>query len=117
MKEDLPYGMKTFLIIVLPGLLIFLGEMIYECIYLTYIEGPQMIGFSLIHTQPALFFFIILSYFASIIWTLVYTIWLIKIRINKKKPDLSWIYISTVLIVVFIALLEPISQFIGQFHE
>jgi hypothetical protein len=117
MKVKLPYWMKTFLTIVLPGLIICLGEMMYECIYLTYKEGPQMIGFSLIHTRPALFFFMLLSYWASTIWSLVYIIWLIKIKIKKKKPDLSWIYISTVSIVVFIALLEPISTFLGQFHE
>ena len=110
MKVKVPNWIKFFWIIALPGLLLFLGRMTYECIYLTYKNGPQMIGFSLIHLHPILYIFMIYSYFASIIWIIICTIWMIKTKKEKKKPDGLGIFISTFIIVVIIILLEPISK-------
>lgn len=110
MRIKIPYWIKMLLIIVLPGLLILLGQVIYEGIYLTYKNGPQMILFSLLHNRPTLFIFMILSYIASMIWVLLYIIWVIKIKIEKKKPEMSWIYISTIFIVVFIYVIMSLAD-------
>ena len=112
MYNNTPKWIKLCWIIVIPGLLFFLGRMTYECIYLTLKNGEQMIGFSFIHLHPTLYIWMVLSYFASIIWCVIYAIWLIKIAIEKKKTDGLGIFISTVIIVIFISLLEPISKFL-----
>jgi hypothetical protein len=109
MRIKVPFWITMLLIIVLPGLLMLLGQVIYEGIYLTYKNGPQNILFSLIHNSPAYFIFLIISYFASMIWALFYIIWVIKIKIEKKKPEMSWIYISTIFIIVFIYLISSVA--------
>ena len=90
----------------------FFGRMVYECIYLTYKNGPQMIGFSLIHLHPVLYIFMILSYFAAILWILFYIIWLIKTIVKKNRPRGILIFVITLIIVIAILILEPISRFL-----
>jgi hypothetical protein len=110
MTIRMPNWIRIFWIIILPGLLIFFGRMIYECIFLTYKNGPQMIGFSFIHLHPIVYIFMILSYFAAIIWILVCTIWMIKTKVKKNRPGGIFIFIITLFIVMTIILLEPISK-------
>lgn len=110
MYNKTPKWIKILWIIIIPGLLFFLGRMTYECIYLTIKNGEQMIGFSFIHLHPTLYIWMVLSYFASIIWCVTYAIGLIKTAIEKTKNDGLGIFISTVIIVIFIYLLEPISK-------
>jgi hypothetical protein len=86
------------------------GRMIYECIYLTIKNGPQMIGFSLIHLQPILYIFMILSFFAAISWILVCAIWMIKTKVKNNRPGGILIFTFTIFIVIAIILLEPISK-------
>jgi hypothetical protein len=110
MIVKMPKWIKILLIFIAPGLLMFFGRMSYECLYLTYKNGPQMIGFSLIHLHPSLYIFMILSYFAAIIWIIIYAIWIIKVLINRNRPSGLWIFILTGFVVVFVLLLEPISK-------
>ena len=109
MKVDTPKGMNIFLIISLPGTILFLCQMIYECIYLTYKNGPQMIGFSLIHNHVKLYIFMVFSFLASIIWTILYLVWLTKVLLKNNRPQRLWIFILTVFVLTLILLLEPIS--------
>ena len=110
MKIKAPYWIKVLWIIVLPGLLIYLNQCFYEILYLTYKIVPYMFGLPHIDANPTLGIFMIFSYFASILWIIIYTIWIIKIKIQKKNPAISWIYISTVFILVIINTLEPIIK-------
>jgi len=71
MEVETPKWLKVLWIIVMPGLLLFIGRMTYEYIYLTYTYGQQMIGFSLIHLYPYLFIYMLFSFFASICWTII----------------------------------------------
>ena len=112
MKIKVPYWIKVFWIIVLPGLLIFTNQMSYEILYLTYKIAPYMIGIPMIDANPTLWIFMVFSYFASIIWIAIYTIWIVKILKERQKPQVSWIYISTVLIVLYINLLDPLLSLI-----
>lgn len=109
MKVDTPKGLNIFLIISLPGTILFLGRMIYECIYLTYKNGPQMIGFSLIHNHEILFPFMVFSFLASIIWTILYLVWLKNVLLKNDRPKRLWIFILTVFVLTLTLLLEPIS--------
>ena len=113
MKIKIPTWIVVFWIIVIPGLLFFLGRMIYECVYLTLKNGPQMIGFSLLHSHPSLYLFMILSYFATIIWIIVFIIWMLNVLKNKKRPESLWIFFLTISIVLFILFLEPISKMLS----
>lgn len=83
----------------------FFGRMTYEGIFLTYKYGPQMIGFSLIHLHPILYIFMILSFLGSIIWIIIYSIWMIKVLSAKSKPKGIWIFFSTVLIIALTLLI------------
>lgn len=110
MKIKVPNWIKITWIIVLPGLLIFMNQISYEILYLNYKIVPFMIGLPHIDANPTLGIFMIVSYFASILWIIIYTIWMVLILKERKKLIVSWIYISTVLIVLYIDLLAPLLQ-------
>ncbi len=112
MKIKVPFWIKIFWTIVLPGLLIFANQISYEILYLNYKIVPFMFGLPHIDANPTLGIFMIFSYFASILWIMIYTIWMVLILKERKKPFVSLIYISTVLIVLYINLLDPLLRLI-----
>ena len=105
MKEKLPIWLKVFWMIVTPGLLLFLGRMYYECIYLTDKYGSQMIGFSLIHNHPGLYIFMILSYFSAILWSIIYIIWATMTFFQNKIPTGLWYFMLVFVSVLVISIL------------
>lgn len=112
MKIEVPYPIKIFWIIVLPGLLIFTNQISYEILYLDYKIVPYMVGLPHIDANPTLGIFIIFSYFASILWIIIYTIWMALILKERKKPVVSWIYLSTVLIVLYNNFIDTLLRLI-----
>jgi hypothetical protein len=105
-KVKSPYWVKIYWIIILPGLLMHLGNKIYENVFLTLKYGSQMTGFSLIHLNPTLYIIMVSSFILTYIWILIYLIWLFLVYNKKNKPEDFWIFGITFLIMVFIIILE-----------
>lgn len=110
MIKKLPKWIIYYWLAIMPGLTSFLGRLSYEYFYLTAKNGPQMIGFSLMHAYPLIYIIMVLSFFASIIWLIIYAKWMIKTYTQKKRPSYFSLFISTLLIVLIITFLEPISK-------
>lgn len=105
LKVKVPYWIKLFWIIILPGTFICLNQALYDIFYITYNIGPFSIGIPHIDANPILGLFIIFSIFALIFWCLVYIIWIIKIKVESKKPEILWYHISTVLTFMILYLI------------
>ena len=92
MKIEVPSWIKVFWIIVLSGLLIFMNQMSYEILYLTYKIVPYMIGIPMIDANPTLWIFMVFSYLASIIWIGMYTIWIVMILKERNSKFHGFIF-------------------------
>ncbi len=110
MKKKLPRWIKILWVISIPGYIIFVGRMIYEHLWLTYKYGEQMIGFSLVHQNPLLFFSLILSYFLALTWLLVFTIWFVVIKFRGVRTEWIFAYFLTLLLFFIQMILPYISK-------
>jgi hypothetical protein len=57
--------------ILLPGTLGYARQVVVEKLYYTWKNGPQMVFYSLMHSQPVLFFFYVFSNLLSHVWVVI----------------------------------------------
>jgi Ankyrin repeats (3 copies) len=97
----IPKWIWIVLVISFPGSLLFLSRMVYEMTYLTWSNGPQMVGFSLIHNNQILFFYFTLSLLILIVGLIISAVLLI-FRYKKLKRSRAFftLFVSSAIIVI-----------------
>lgn len=78
--------------LLLPGAALLVGRLIYEQTYLTWMNGPQMVGFSLIHAGGLIFLIALASFLLIHLWLLGAFIFALMIRLSLK--GIHWLLIS-----------------------
>jgi hypothetical protein len=69
-KGALPYWIRTWWLCCVPVAVLFAGRILWETTAWTSSHGPRVVGFSLVHTYPTLFFIGIISSWGTAIWLL-----------------------------------------------
>ena len=104
MDDRARYGLPSWLLkswwLVFPGTGLLVGRMLYEKSYLTWSQGPQMIGFSLAHIHPLSFLLGFLSVCAAHVWLVVAAVAMTRGRF--RLPPSHWTLVG--LTVVTLAL-------------
>ena len=83
----------------------------WEKTFLTWLRGPQMIGFSLMHVHPMFFLGGLLCSYGFILWLITATIYLIKGGMKATKLDAA-MYLLGLFIVL--ALVVPDFAFASR---
>jgi len=104
MQKQTPRWLWVSWCLLYPGTLLLMSRQVYEQTYLTWREGPQMVGFSFVHLYPALFVLGASSYFASFLWLLVTVITLVLRRLRA-----TWVLWSLSALMLLTLALDAIS--------
>jgi hypothetical protein len=78
--------------LLLPGTALLVGRFVYEQTYLTWLRGPQMVGFSLAHTDGPLLLIALASFFLIHLWLPGAFIYAIVRRHSMRRSH--WLLIS-----------------------
>ncbi|MGI8732181.1 MAG: ankyrin repeat domain-containing protein [Pyrinomonadaceae bacterium] len=78
--------------VLLPGTALLVGRFVYEQTYLTWLRGPQMVGFSLAHSGGLLFLIALACFLLSHLWLLGAFIYAIVRRQSMRKSH--WLLLS-----------------------
>jgi len=99
--------------ILLPGTLGYARQVVEEKLYYTWKNGPQMVFYSLMHSQPVLFFFYVLSNLLGHVWVVIA---LGIVFFGKGSPRrLSHIQFWTMLVLVLIGYVPTSAwQFLAE---
>jgi hypothetical protein len=100
-KQSLPGAISLVGWLALPGALIAVTRLFYEQGLLTWRQGPQMVGFSLIHVHPGLFAFMLGSILLAHIYLLLAcaaVLW--RASTKKSTSALSWLQIAVAIACV-----------------
>jgi hypothetical protein len=110
-ETKVPKWIWILFIVAIPGSIGLAFELIYEMTYLTWLKGPQMIGFSLMHAYTGFYIYFVLSLFALFAWILIVLFWSLK---NIRSLRLSKKFILTILTAVITVILIFLPEGIYQ---
>jgi hypothetical protein len=105
-KKMVPKWIWILFLISFPGSAFYALEIIYEMTILTWKNGLQNVGFSLIHNQSLLFLFFVVSLLILCVWIIILIVWVFinfRILIFSRKFIASFT-ISIVLLLFFLFL-------------
>jgi|GEM_PF-4425893 hypothetical protein len=78
MRSAIPKWLRIAWLLLAPLGFLFTTRIAYEKTVLTWLNGPQMIGFSMMHMFPTFFIFGALSCYGLMIWPLIAAYFLIR---------------------------------------
>jgi ankyrin repeat protein len=94
--SGLPNWARAAGLFLLTGELLFAGRIVFESTVLTCNNGPQMVGFSLVHRSPVLFLLGLVCFFLTLLWILSAIIVLFRKRGLFSGVD--WALLSVALV-------------------
>jgi hypothetical protein len=98
----LPKWFRNVWLFLAPLGFLFSVRIIWEKTFLTWREGPQMIGFSLMHIHPTFFVLGMLCCYGLAFWLFPATFFLIKRRKQISKADAAMGILCLFVIVVMV---------------
>lgn|ERR1700730_11607474 len=111
MQTSLPKWLQTVWICSLPLGLTFAGRIAWAKTVLTAIQGPQMVGFSLMHVHPGFFIAGILCSYLLILWLVPASIYL---TVNRKRISAFDIAMVSLSLCVAAVIMAPDTLFAGS---
>jgi hypothetical protein len=106
-RANLPVAMRFLGWSVAPGTWLLAVRLAWEATVLTAREGPQMIGFTFMHTSP-LALPVTLSVLVAEIWVVLAIIWCAYTAWRKRHIDrLAWIQLGSLVVPLSILLFIP----------
>ena len=110
-NRNTPKWIWIIFIVSFPGATLYVFEVIYELTYLTWKNGTQNIGFTLVHNYSTLFFFFILSLLTLCLWLVIVFLWsLINFKLVAFSKKLILSFGLSVTIVLLYMLPEGFYQ-------
>lgn len=110
MQNALPRWLRTSWLLLSPIGFLFSARIAWEKTILTWTQGPQSVGFTLMHTYPLFGLAGILSSCLLMLWLLVATPYLIKRWNSHSKLDIVMVFAS---LLSAIAVILP-DQFLAK---
>jgi hypothetical protein len=78
--------------IVAPAPWLFALRLAWEAVVLPIIQGPQMVGFSLLHRHPGLTAAVVGAAFLGLLWVVLTAGWVVYTLSQKRRVDrLCWV--------------------------
>jgi hypothetical protein len=107
----LPWGLRLLWLCFAPVATLFAARVAWEKTILTWEQGPQMVGFSMMHIHPIFSVLGVLCCFAIMLWLLPSAVYVVRRRRNISLID-GVMFVSSLLITVAIVL--PDTFFAAQ---
>jgi hypothetical protein len=100
MKSALPKWLRIAWVLLAPLGFLFITRIAYEKTILTWRQGPQMIGFSIMHVMPVFFIFGAICCYGLMLWPLISGYFLIRRHKDISKMDIAMNLLCVYVIVI-----------------